>query len=120
MSKEDEAALEQLRRYTVRIGNRFETSLWWKHPDIEIPDSLSMALFRAKCLRKKMQRDHDLAEILHYVQKGYIRCLRPLDSAVKKYWYLPYRVSVALNEDPLDELSLDLERELPTEKVLGM
>ena len=30
------------------------------------------------------------------------------------------RVLVGLNEDPLDELSLDLERELPTEKVLGM
>ncbi|XP_036219119.2 uncharacterized protein [Bactrocera oleae] len=94
MSKEDEVALEQLQRYTVRIGSRFVTSLLWKHPDIEIPDSLSMALFRANCLRKKMQRDHVLAETLHkkildYRQKGYIRRLRPSDSAIKKYWYLP-------------------------------
>ncbi|XP_049302713.1 uncharacterized protein LOC125775825 [Bactrocera dorsalis] len=94
MSKEDEVALEQLQKFTVRTGSRFETSLLWKHPDIEIPDSLSMALFRANCLRKRMQRDHDLAETLHtkirdYIQKGYIRRLGPLDSAVKKYWYLP-------------------------------
>ncbi len=88
MSKEDEVALEQLKRFTVRIESRFETSLLWKHPGIEIPDSLSMALFRAKCLRKNMQRDHDLAETLHkkildYMQKGYIIRLRPLDSAAK-------------------------------------
>ncbi|XP_054087075.1 uncharacterized protein LOC128921986 [Zeugodacus cucurbitae] len=94
ISTEDEAALEQLQNHTIRIGSHFETSLLWKHPDIQIPDSLPMALFRARCLRTKMQRDHKLAETLNqkihdYMQKGYIRRLGPSDAAVKKYWYLP-------------------------------
>ncbi|XP_017466482.1 PREDICTED: LOW QUALITY PROTEIN: uncharacterized protein LOC108359238 [Rhagoletis zephyria] len=94
LSKEDVIALEQLQQHTVRVGYRFETSLLWKHPYTQLPDSLQMALFRAQCLRRKMQRDHNLAEVLQqkindYIQKGYARRLTPLDAAVERYWYLP-------------------------------
>ncbi|XP_054726309.1 uncharacterized protein LOC129236117 [Anastrepha obliqua] len=94
MSKEDEFAMVQLQQHTVRVGNRYRTSLLWKHPKMQLPNSLPMALFRAKCLLKKMQRDPNLAEVLQqkiddYIQKGYARRMTPVDSAVERYWYLP-------------------------------
>ncbi|XP_036345717.1 uncharacterized protein LOC118754961 [Rhagoletis pomonella] len=94
MSKDDELSVEQLEQHTVRVGDRFQTSLLWKHPNMQLPDSLPMAKYRAKCLLKKMQRDPKLAEqlqnkIANYLRKGYARRMTSEDAAAKRYWYLP-------------------------------
>ncbi|XP_036345739.1 uncharacterized protein LOC118754983 [Rhagoletis pomonella] len=94
MSKDDELSVEQLEEHTVRVGDRFQTSLLWKHPNMQLPDSLPMAKYRAKCLLKKMQRDPQLAEqlqnkIANYLRKGYARRMTSEDAAAKRYWYLP-------------------------------
>ncbi|XP_036347859.1 uncharacterized protein LOC118757236, partial [Rhagoletis pomonella] len=94
MSKDDELAVEQLEQHTVRVGDRFQTSLLWKHPNMQLPDSLPMAQYRARCLLKKMQRDPKLSEqlqvkIADYLRKGYARRMTSEDAAADRYWYLP-------------------------------
>ncbi|XP_036347052.1 uncharacterized protein LOC118756395, partial [Rhagoletis pomonella] len=94
LSDEDQLAVSQLEQYTVRRGDRFETSLLWRGERPSLPDSYPSALRRASCLRRKMSKDPELADSLqekikHYVRKGYARKLRQDEKEMDCCWYLP-------------------------------
>ncbi|XP_053699404.1 uncharacterized protein LOC128746376 [Sabethes cyaneus] len=99
-SKEEQRALDLLAQTTVRVGEKFETGLLWKDPDVELPDSYTMALRRLECLERKMLRDPSLkANVLQqmqdFVKKGYIHKattdeLKKADP--RRIWYLPIGV----------------------------
>ncbi|XP_053699354.1 uncharacterized protein LOC128746327 [Sabethes cyaneus] len=99
-SKEEQCALDLLAQTTVRVGQKFETGLLWKDPDVELPDSYTMALRRLECLERKMLRDPSLkANVLQqmqdFVKKVYIHKattdeLKEADP--RRIWYLPIGV----------------------------
>ncbi|XP_062706189.1 uncharacterized protein LOC134287695 [Aedes albopictus] len=96
LSVEEEQAQSLLETRTVLKGNRYETGLLWRYDNVRLPDSFPMALRRLQCLRKKMDKDSQLADALNkkitdLVEKGYARKLvdDELSQSFPRTWYLP-------------------------------
>ncbi|XP_062558096.1 uncharacterized protein LOC134222969 [Armigeres subalbatus] len=96
-SRQEERAMRILEQTTVRLGNRFETGLLWKHDHIEFPDSYAMVFRRLECLERRMSRDLLLREniqkqLCEYEAKRYAHRATPNELAVadlRRVWYLP-------------------------------
>ncbi|XP_062702166.1 uncharacterized protein LOC134285450 [Aedes albopictus] len=97
MSAEDKRAQQILQETTVRIGERYETGLLWKHDEVEFPDSYGMAMRRLECLERRMSKNLSLKESLsrqieEYQQKGYAHRVSGEEmkqTDLKRVWYLP-------------------------------
>ncbi|XP_058461559.1 uncharacterized protein LOC131436709 [Malaya genurostris] len=96
LSAEDERARSLLQTCTVFKGDRYETGLLRRYENVRLPDSYPMALRRLQCLKKRMDKDPELAETLNQkitdlVTKGYARKLteQELNQAFPRVWYLP-------------------------------
>ncbi|XP_055638129.1 uncharacterized protein LOC129776484 [Toxorhynchites rutilus septentrionalis] len=96
LSREDEQAVALLESRTRYNGERFETGLLWRSDGIRLPNNRSIADRRFKCLENRMDRDKELAKVLHekmadYRTKDYIRKLSPekLAENHERVWYLP-------------------------------
>ncbi|XP_053699022.1 uncharacterized protein LOC128745992 [Sabethes cyaneus] len=99
-TKEDERALNILRRTTRRVGVHFETGLLWKNNEVNFPDSWQMAIKRMTQLEKRLERNPEIYEnvrkqIVEYQQKGYAHLATQEElskSDPSKVWYLPLNV----------------------------
>ncbi|XP_062711167.1 uncharacterized protein LOC109417082 [Aedes albopictus] len=96
LSKEDERAMALLESRTHFNGERYETGLLWRSDKIRLPDNKVVAIRRWRCLEKRMEKDTELASILHekiaeYRSKNYIRKLTSEELSTKheREWYLP-------------------------------
>jgi len=98
-SREDVRALELMKATTKRCldEDRFETGLLWKHPDVELPESRTMAFHRLLCQEKKMDKVSAFSEVYckkinEYLEKGFVRKLNPVEipSDSKRVWYMPH------------------------------
>ncbi|XP_053691246.1 uncharacterized protein LOC128739767 [Sabethes cyaneus] len=96
LSVEDERALSMLQALTRYKRGRYETGLLWRYDDTRLPDSRAMALRRFQCLKKRMEKDPEMARTLQakisdYVEKGYIRKLttEEVNQKTQRRWYLP-------------------------------
>ncbi|XP_053686266.1 uncharacterized protein LOC128735804 [Sabethes cyaneus] len=96
LSTEDKRAMLLLESLTRLKEDRYECGLLWRYDDTRLPDSRSMALRRFVCLKKRLEKDSDLAKtlqdkIIDYEAKGYIRKLteEEIMQRVPRRWYLP-------------------------------
>lgn len=96
-STTDARARRMLDQSTMRVGDRFQTSLLWSCDDVVLPNSYSMALRRLITVERKMHRDPKYAalyckNINDYVRKGYARRLTETEAAKTgpRTWYLPH------------------------------
>ncbi|XP_039451578.1 uncharacterized protein LOC120430530 [Culex pipiens pallens] len=96
VSKQEERAQTLLRKLTRLDGERYETGLLWRYDNARLPDSKPMAMQRLTCLERRLERDPELAQVLHekmldYKEKGYIRKLSAEELAEQRQrkWYLP-------------------------------
>uniref|UniRef100_A0AAG5D3P8 Integrase catalytic domain-containing protein n=1 Tax=Anopheles atroparvus TaxID=41427 RepID=A0AAG5D3P8_ANOAO len=95
-SKEETRALHLLVSRTRLLEQRYETGLIWKYDNVRLPASMDMALKRHACLKRKMDKNPELAEAIkrkmcEYESKGYIRRLTRDERQIKtqRDWYLP-------------------------------
>lgn len=92
-SKENQKALEMLKQFTVRKGDRFETRLLWKNDAYSLPDSYGMARKRLSCVENKgAEVVRIINEIIEdYLAKGYASKLSPADLEKRhdRTFYLP-------------------------------
>ncbi|XP_062705505.1 uncharacterized protein LOC115255509 [Aedes albopictus] len=96
LSKDDERAMALLESRTHFNGERYEAGLLWRSDKIRLPDNKAVAVRRWRCLEKRMEKDTELASILHekiaeYRSKNYIRKLtsEELSTKYERVWYLP-------------------------------
>ncbi|XP_062703946.1 uncharacterized protein LOC134286352 [Aedes albopictus] len=96
LSADDERAQTLLETRTALKEKRYETGLLWRYENVRLPDSFPMALRRLQCLRKRMEKDTQLADainekILDFVEKGYVRKLTDdeISENCPRTWYLP-------------------------------
>ncbi|XP_062714227.1 uncharacterized protein LOC134290998 [Aedes albopictus] len=96
LSADEERAQTLLKTRTVLKENCYETGLLWRYDDVRLPDSFPMALRRLQCLRKRMDKDPQLADalnqkIIDLVEKNYARKLTDdeLSESFARTWYLP-------------------------------
>ena len=104
-SKQDEAALEILSRTTKRAGERYETGLLWKSPDVKLHVNVSSAMSRLHSTERKLDRDSKLAEaycvtVNDYISRGYARKLSPEEITAdhERQWYLPHHAVYSANK----------------------
>lgn len=95
--REDEEALEILRRTTKRVGQRFEAGLLWKTPRKPMPDSRPQAIRRDQQICLKMARDIQFEQAYTERMKYQIEenRLLPLNEDDRQLpstetWYLPH------------------------------
>ena len=96
-SREEDRAEKLLKSTTRRVGDRWETGLLWRTPDITLPESKTMATSRLKSLERKMDRNPAFSEaysrkIEQYIEDGYARKLSAdeLAQETTREWYLPH------------------------------
>ncbi|XP_062537615.1 uncharacterized protein LOC134205925 [Armigeres subalbatus] len=96
VSAEEERAQNLLEDRTVLKGKRYETGLLWRYDNVRLPDSFPMALRRLQCLKKRMDKDFQLADalnkkIIDFVKKGYARKVTDEERSKNfpRTWYLP-------------------------------
>ena len=75
-SREEDRAEKLLKSTTRRVGNRWETGLLWRTPDITLPESKTMATSRLKSLEQKMDGNPAFSEeysknIEQYIEDRY-------------------------------------------------
>ncbi|XP_049300487.1 uncharacterized protein LOC125774271 [Anopheles funestus] len=94
--KENERANAILASETRLLDNRYQTALLWKYDDVRLPCNRNMALRRYTGLRKKMEKDPELANAItqkmkDYEAKGYIRRMNESEVAKRepRDWFLP-------------------------------
>lgn len=95
-SQEERRATQLLKVTTSKNGDRYQTGLLWKHPDVKLPDNSKMALRRMYSLEARLSRQPELAkafqeQIADNIKLGYIRKLTAseLSQKVERIWYLP-------------------------------
>lgn len=73
--------MELLKRYTRRVGDRYETALLWRFDSVILPDSYGMAFKRLQCLEKHKPEMIEVIEktIQDYIRKGYASKLTETD-----------------------------------------
>ncbi|XP_062557656.1 uncharacterized protein LOC134222521 [Armigeres subalbatus] len=93
---EEDRAQNLLEGRTVLEGKRYETGLLWRYDNVRLPDSFPMALRRLQCLKKRMDKDFQLADalnkkIIYFVKKGYARKVTDKERSKNfpRTWYLP-------------------------------
>ncbi|XP_037868119.1 uncharacterized protein LOC119628748 [Bombyx mori] len=96
-SREDQLALSIMERTTKLLPEgRWETGLLWKSDDLQLPDSLPLAMSRLNGVQKKMVSYPEFAfqyrsKIEENLDKGYITKIQPGDPVTKtRIWYLPH------------------------------
>ncbi|XP_053699271.1 uncharacterized protein LOC128746246 [Sabethes cyaneus] len=96
LSSEEERAQSLLATRTVFKRNRYETGLLWRYDNVRLPDSRPMAVRRLEYLRKRMDKDPELAKavnqkMIDLIAKGYVRKLtdEELKQSFSRVWYLP-------------------------------
>ncbi|XP_053663516.1 uncharacterized protein LOC128712653 [Anopheles marshallii] len=96
LPKEEERAITMLNTGTRLVGDRFETGLLWKYDDVRLPCNREMALKRHTCLKRKCEKNPELARAIsnkmhEYADKGYIRRMseEEIDVRRERDWYLP-------------------------------
>lgn len=96
VSRDDQLAIRTLEE-TCKINNgRYECGLLWKNDNVELPQSIEVAMKRLECLKRKAKRDPNLANMLqkqiaNLEEKGYAQRL-PMSAIHEKggkIWYLP-------------------------------
>ncbi|XP_053663492.1 uncharacterized protein LOC128712627 [Anopheles marshallii] len=96
LPKEEERAITMLNTGTRLVGDRFETGLLWKYDDVRLPCNREMALKRHTCLKRKCEKNPELARAIsnkmhEYADKGYIRRMSEdeIEARRERDWYLP-------------------------------
>jgi len=96
-SKEDIHAEDKITQLTRRVGERWETGLFWKAKEVSLQSSYQMALRRLLGVERKLNKDTNLKKentekINHYTKSGYARKLTvdELARPTKKQWFLPH------------------------------
>ncbi|XP_058826902.1 uncharacterized protein LOC131686906 [Topomyia yanbarensis] len=96
LSMEEERAKFLLETRTVFKGDRYETGLLWRYENARLPDSYPTALRRLQYLKRRMDKNPQLAEalnqkIIDLVTKGYARILSDVElkKSFPRVWYLP-------------------------------
>ncbi|XP_053661730.1 uncharacterized protein LOC128710893 [Anopheles marshallii] len=96
VSKEEERATKLLNTGTRLLEDRYETCLLWKYDDVRLPCSREMALKRHACLKRKCDKNPELARAINnkmheYAEKGYIQRVPEEEIMERKDrdWYLP-------------------------------
>ncbi|XP_043228628.1 uncharacterized protein LOC122392278 [Amphibalanus amphitrite] len=102
---QDKTALDLLDSTTKRAGDRYETGLLWKSPEITLNGNVSSALSRLKATERKLDRDSKFSEaycatLNDYIDKGYARKLTEdeLKEEHKREWYLPHHAVFNVNK----------------------
>ncbi|XP_065078348.1 uncharacterized protein LOC135701466 [Ochlerotatus camptorhynchus] len=96
-TEDDKRAKHTMQETTQRNGERYETGLWWKHNNVEFPDSYGMAVKRLECLERRMAKDAILREnimrqLQEYQAKGYAHRASGEELAnfdPRRTWFLP-------------------------------
>lgn len=95
-SKENERALQILKKTLTFKDGRCEMGLLWKSDGINLPNSRPMAVRRLICLEQKMRKDPTYGKLLlskmsENIDKGYLRKLSPGEAKARspKTFYLP-------------------------------
>ncbi|XP_044760231.1 uncharacterized protein LOC123317687 [Coccinella septempunctata] len=95
--KENDRAVDVMKRTINRIGQRFEIGLLWKEDDMKLPESKSVAYRRLLCVEKQMLKDDIFKKkycdnIQKYIDKGYARKLTGEEAKKEgaRTWYLPH------------------------------
>ncbi|XP_053662228.1 uncharacterized protein LOC128711380, partial [Anopheles marshallii] len=96
LPKEEARAITMLNTGTRLVGDRFETGLLWKYDDVRLPCNREMALKRHTCLKRKCEKNPELASAIsnkmhEYADKGYIRRMSEdeIEARRERDWYLP-------------------------------
>ena len=104
-SLEDKLALDILESTTKKVGERYETGLLWKHPDIQLPANRQMAERQLCSLERRLKRNPELSKgyadtISKDVEKGYVKKLSPEEEKkpVKREWFLPHHAVINPNK----------------------
>lgn len=92
---DEKRAISILEKTTKIIGQHYETGLLWRYDDVKLPDNISMARKRLRCLRKKLENNDHLRlamdeQISDHAAKGYIRLLSEQEASYRtdRTWYL--------------------------------
>ncbi|XP_062709246.1 uncharacterized protein LOC134288424 [Aedes albopictus] len=96
-STEEKRAREILENTTKFVDGKYETALLWKADEIDLPDSLPMAMKRLRSFEAQLAKDPNLREgvnqqIVDYVQKGYVHKATEkelVEISRRQVWYLP-------------------------------
>ncbi|XP_062703755.1 uncharacterized protein LOC115259735 [Aedes albopictus] len=96
-SADEKRAREILENTTKFVDGKYETALLWKADEIDLPDSLPMAMKRLRSFEAQLAKDPSLREsvnkqIADYVQKGYIHKATEeelMEINRRQAWYLP-------------------------------
>ncbi|XP_062713360.1 uncharacterized protein LOC134290275 [Aedes albopictus] len=96
-SAEEKRARDILESTTKFVDGRYETALLWKTDDVEVPDSLPMAMKRLKSFEAQLAKNSSLRDsvnqqIIDYIQKGYIHKATEaelVEISSRQVWYLP-------------------------------
>lgn len=96
-SESDKVANILLESTTSKVGDRFQTGLLWKDPNVILPNSYGMAKKRFLSIERKFKGDPAFksiytAMVQNNIDKKYARKLSVEEAAVttNKTWYLPH------------------------------
>ena len=113
LSKDDQRALDIMKKTVKKIGNRYEIGLPYRFENMKFPESKQMALKRLSTIERKMDADQNYAEkycakIEDYVTKGYAKKLELEENVDSdKSWYLPHFGVVNVNKPGKFRLVMD-------------
>lgn len=94
LSDDNARAMELMDGLTRRVGDRYESGLLWRRPDVKLPPNRELAEQRHSSFQKKLRRDPELWRRLTnlmelYRDKGYIQEVGPVQVSHERLWYLP-------------------------------
>lgn len=97
LSLDDKKCISILDHTVRKVHNKYESGLFWKDENSQLPESYSNAYRRLLCLEQKMTKNHVFGESYtnkfnEYVAKGYIKKLNKNEASLKNnhLWYLPH------------------------------
>lgn len=100
-SKDEQRANEIVKRTMNRIGDRYEIGLFWRHDDIQLPDSYEMAFNRLKRFENHLLKNPELKEFVNkrieaLLANGHARIATEEDLSTQwpREWYLPIFVVI--------------------------
>ena len=96
-SNDDLRARQMLKDSTLMVNGRYQTRLLWRHEEVVLPDSYSMAFNRLLGIERKMKKNPVFASaykaiIEDYVKKKYVRKVPRIQriNDSPRTWYLPH------------------------------
>ena len=106
-SKEDERSEEMVRKTLRRKGDRIEVGLLWKHDNVVLPDSFSVAYKRLLLAERRTKLDPELKKFYEdtfadMLKKGYIRKLTREEQGHQgpRTFYIPHFPVINANKIP--------------------